>query len=204
MTAAGYLCYLRSIHRIISESDRLPWRDELLKLSPQRLSIVVLLVFVAVVLIKAYAIGIVWRCYKYLTIRQHNLRSMLPYIIPDMTARQERDYNTLLPDYEEAIAQSLKQPPPPSYQMAMAYSMANQQVTGLQVNLETLPTTSVDNDLDEQPTATSNEVTTITNAIVNQSAIFSSNEPTVAVANANEATVPAEFEHRNETVCKPY
>lgn len=94
LTAAGYLCYLRSVHRIIAESHRLPWRDELLKMSPQRLSFVVLFVFVTIVLIKAYAIGIVWRCYKYLTIRQHNLRSMLPYIIPDMTARQVRKRKT--------------------------------------------------------------------------------------------------------------
>lgn len=119
LTAAGYLCYLRSIHRIIDESHRLPWRDELLKMSPQLLSVVVLLVFLTVVMLKAYAIGIVWRCYKYLTMRQHNMRSMLPYIIPEISARQERDYNTLLPDYEEAIAQSMKQPPPPYCQVAM-------------------------------------------------------------------------------------
>lgn len=146
LTAAGYLCYLRSVHRLIAESHRLPWRDELLKLSPQTLSIVVLLAFVSVVLIKAYAIGIVWRCYKYLTMRQHNLRSMLPYIIPDVSSMRqvniyslifdlnffinfcffflllkERDYSSLLPDYEEAIAQSMKQqPPPPSYTVAMS------------------------------------------------------------------------------------
>lgn len=76
------------MHRVIDKSHRLPWREELLKLSPQTLSIIVLLAFVAVVLLKAYAIGIVWRCYKYLTIRQHNLRTMLPYIIPDVSTRQ--------------------------------------------------------------------------------------------------------------------
>lgn len=89
LTAAGYLCYLRSAHRIIEQSPRLPWREELLKLSPQTLSILFLLLFIMVVLLKAYSIGIVWRCYKYLTIRQHNIRSMLPYIIPEMpTTRQ--------------------------------------------------------------------------------------------------------------------
>lgn len=88
LTAAGYVCYLRSIHRIIDENHRLPWRDELLKMSPQLLSVYVLLVFLTVVLLKAYAIGIVWRCYKYLTMRQHNIRSMLPYIIPEISARQ--------------------------------------------------------------------------------------------------------------------
>lgn len=138
LTAAGYLCYLRSVHRLISDSRRLPWREELLKLSPQSLSIVVLLVFVTVVLLKAYAIGIIWRCYKYLTMRQHNLRSMLPYIIPDVShLRQERDYSSLLPDYDEAIAQSLKQPPPPSYQVAMSNLGPVTATVNETVNIET-------------------------------------------------------------------
>lgn len=65
-------------------------------------------------MLKAYAIGIVWRCYKYLIMRQHNIRSMLANVIPEISARQD----TLLPDYEEAIAQSMKQqPPPPYYQL---------------------------------------------------------------------------------------
>lgn len=120
LTAAGYLCYLRSVHRLIAESHRLPWREELLKLNPQTLSVIVLFSFISVVFLKAYAIGIIWRCYKYLTMRQHNIRSTLPYIIPDVTAvRQERDYSSLLPDYEEAI---LKQAPPPSYSVAVANS----------------------------------------------------------------------------------
>lgn len=74
----------------------------------------------------AYAIGVVWRCYKFLTFRQHSLRSTLPYTIPvtidAANVSQERDNNLLLPDYEEAITQSLKQAPPPSYVVAMAMS----------------------------------------------------------------------------------
>lgn len=62
-------------------------------MSPQALSILVLLAFVTVVLLKAYAIGIVWRCYKYLTIRQHNIRSMLPYIIPEMPITRQVSVN---------------------------------------------------------------------------------------------------------------
>lgn len=120
LTAAGYLCYLRSVHKLIAESTRLPWRDELLQLNPQTLSVVVLFSFISVVFLKAYAISIIWRCYKYLTMRQHNLRATIPYIIPDVSAvRQERDYSSLLPDYEEAI---LKQAPPPSYSVAVANS----------------------------------------------------------------------------------
>ncbi|XP_055694937.1 lysosomal-associated transmembrane protein 4B [Lutzomyia longipalpis] len=135
LTAAGYLCYLRSVHRLIAESHRFPWREELLKLTPQTLSIVVLLAFIGVVLMKAYAIGIVWRCYKYLTMRQHDLRSMLPYIIPDVSHRQERDYSSLLPDYDEAISQSMKQAPPPSYQVAMATSIPTSHITTDDANI---------------------------------------------------------------------
>jgi lysosomal-associated transmembrane protein len=132
LTAAGYLCYLRSVHRLIAQNNQMPWRDELLKLSPQTLSVVVLVAFTVVVLLKAYAIGIIWRCYKYLTIRQHNLRTLMPYIIPEITnMQQERVYSSLLPDYEEAI----KAQPPPSYQVAMATS------TPLVVNLNS-PTNS--------------------------------------------------------------
>lgn len=128
MTAANFLTYLRQVHRLL-ENQKLPWRDELLELSPQTLSIVVLVAFISVVMLKAYAIGIVWRCYKFLTLQRQNLASILPYLVPDMNGngggmtgvgRMERDYSSLLPDYDEAIAQSLKQAPPPSYSMAMS------------------------------------------------------------------------------------
>lgn len=131
---------------------------------------------------------------------------MLPYIIPDMSARQERDYNTLLPDYEEAIAQSLKQPPPPSYQMAMAYSMANQQVTGLQVNLEAMPTTSADDEDVPMHNVNNNNVANVTtNAIVNESipraadAVNSTQPTATATATTNPAgqTTATESEYRN-------
>lgn len=123
LTAAGYICYLRTLHRLISESPRLPWREEILKMDQRTLSVFVLFAFIGMVLIKSYSISIVWRCYKYLSIR-HNTRTMLPYILPDPSLHQERAYNSLLPDYEEAIAQSMKAPsyqavPPPSYQVAM-------------------------------------------------------------------------------------
>lgn len=135
LTAANHLCYIRSIHMWITESqNRLPWKEELVKLSPQTLSVLVLVGFILFIFLKAYAIGIVWRCYKFLTFRQHNMRSMLPYIIPDIpdtpesnNRRQERDSNSLLPDYDEAVAQSLKQAPPPSYVVAM--SMNNKGIT---------------------------------------------------------------------------
>lgn len=150
LTAAGHLCYIRSIHLWITESqNRLPWKEELVKLSPQTLSVLVLIGFIIFIFLKAYAIGIVWRCYKFLTFRQHNLRSMLPYIVPETpdTPRireHEVDNNSLLPDYDEAIAQSLKQAPPPSYVVAMAMNIkTDNHVTTEQQNPESRETIAV-------------------------------------------------------------
>lgn len=46
-------------------------------------------------------LGIVWRCYKYLTIRQN--ATILSYIIQDQPINTENLYNSLLPGYEEAL-----------------------------------------------------------------------------------------------------
>lgn len=120
LTATGYLCYLRSVHRLVAENWHLPWRRELLQLSPQCLSLLVLIVFLGSMLMKAYCIGIVWRCYKFLTFRQQAMRSSIHYIMPGEERQPEPDYSSLLPDYEAACAQAMKQTPPPSYQAAMA------------------------------------------------------------------------------------
>jgi len=114
LTAAGYLCYLRTINHLIEQSHRLPWKEDLVKMNPRTLGVTVLFAFIFMVMLKAYCIGIVWRCYKYLTIRQNAL--LLTYIIPEST-NQERSYNSLLPGYDEAV--SMKITPPPSYQQAI-------------------------------------------------------------------------------------
>lgn len=52
-------------------------------------------------MLKTLLAGIVWRCYKYLTIR-HNA-TILSYIIQDQPMNTENLYNSLLPGYEEAL-----------------------------------------------------------------------------------------------------
>ncbi|XP_005186581.1 lysosomal-associated transmembrane protein 4A-like [Musca domestica] len=139
LTAAGYLCYLQAIHRLIDESHRLPWREKLLELSPEELVIVVLIVFVCIVFLKAYAIGIVWRCYKYLTLRQQSMRTLLPMGISDLAGSsvgsEERAYSTLLPNYDEAVAAYMKQAPPPSYQVAMSNLPREEPNNGPEINV---------------------------------------------------------------------
>ncbi|KAJ2949149.1 hypothetical protein O0L34_g6090 [Tuta absoluta] len=129
LTATGYLYYLRSIQRLVSK--RVPWREELLQLPAPVLALVVLTAFLMAVLLKGYCISIVWRCYKYLTLRAHAMQSLTPFVIstdsvvgmngaplgaPGYIAPPGAapDYSSLLPDYEEAV----KQTPPPSYRAA--------------------------------------------------------------------------------------
>ncbi|XP_061716195.1 lysosomal-associated transmembrane protein 4A isoform X3 [Cydia pomonella] len=133
LTATGYLYYLRSIHRLVAETKRVPWREQLLALPAPALALVVLSVFLLAVLLKGYCISMVWRCYKYLTMRAHALHSLTPFVIsgetlaaPPYTAPPPQpDYSSLLPDYEEAV----KQTPPPSYRAATLMAHADPAVT---------------------------------------------------------------------------
>lgn len=120
LTATGYFCYLRSVHRLVAEHWRnLPFRQELLSLSPQNLSLLVLVSFLLSMVWKAYWIGVVWRCYKYLTLKQQATHNTIHYILPsEGTDRNEPDYAAMFRDNESAFG-PLKQTPPPSYQDVM-------------------------------------------------------------------------------------
>ncbi|XP_073956823.1 lysosomal-associated transmembrane protein 4A isoform X2 [Choristoneura fumiferana] len=132
LTATGYLYYLRSIHRLVAETRRVPWRDQLLQLPAPALALVVLSAFLLAVLLKGYCISMVWRCYKYLTMRAHALQSLTPFVIsseglaaPPYAPAPAPDYSSLLPDYEEAV----KQTPPPSYRAATLMVNADPAIT---------------------------------------------------------------------------
>ena len=88
LTAAGYLCYLQSVHKMISANCNMPICYELMKLKPQAINILVFVVFFLILFFKAYAIRIIWECYKFLTVQNIN-RSTLPFIIPEVTGLVE-------------------------------------------------------------------------------------------------------------------
>lgn len=121
LTAAGYVCYLQSAHRLVAESHRLPWKEKFLELSPNVLVLLVIMSFCSIIFIKAYAIRIVWLCYKYLTLRQHDMRSLRPCVVHDVAANisNQASYTTILPNYDESIAQYMKKVPPPPYHVAI-------------------------------------------------------------------------------------
>lgn len=70
LTVVGYFSYTPDVRRLVAASRDLPLQKELLRLDPQWLCTVVMIGFVACMMLKAYVMGIVWSCYKYLRLRQ--------------------------------------------------------------------------------------------------------------------------------------
>lgn len=70
LTVVGYFSYMPDVRRLVASSRDLPLQKELLRLDPQWLCTVVMIGFIACMMLKAYVMGIVWSCYKYLRMRQ--------------------------------------------------------------------------------------------------------------------------------------
>lgn len=120
LTAVGYLCYLPNVHHLVAENPHMPFQEELLRMSPQFLSLLVLFTFIAAMMVKGYFIGVVWSCYKYLSLRQVAAQRSIHYIDPN-----SEPLFPDLPDYETAVGDarfSVKKfpTPPPSYASATA------------------------------------------------------------------------------------
>ena len=75
----GFFSYLPNVTEVISKEHNLPYRDELLRMDPQLLSLLTLLLIVATIGLKAYVIGVVWNCYKYLMLRNTVIRGVITY-----------------------------------------------------------------------------------------------------------------------------
>jgi len=52
LTAVGYLCYLPNVHRLVAENPDMPFQEELLRLNPQCLSLLILFTFIAAMMVK--------------------------------------------------------------------------------------------------------------------------------------------------------
>ncbi|XP_014254906.1 lysosomal-associated transmembrane protein 4A isoform X2 [Cimex lectularius] len=130
LTALSYLCYLPDMHRLVAESPKIPMQSALLKLSPQCLALVVLLTFGTAMFVKTYFIGVVWSCYKYLSLRLVSTQRTIHFI--------DQDAQDLLPDYETACSKF--PPPPPSYNQAVLEHQEQQNR-----DPEAIPTTQIIN-----------------------------------------------------------
>jgi lysosomal-associated transmembrane protein len=106
LTMVGYFSSLPNVTDAIVKQPNLPYREELLRMDPQILSLVALIVIVALISIKAYIIGVIWNCYKYLMLKNTVIRGVITYRNDDPAALMRLQQNPLLPDlpdYETAV-----------------------------------------------------------------------------------------------------
>ncbi|XP_050694519.1 lysosomal-associated transmembrane protein 4B-like isoform X2 [Eriocheir sinensis] len=132
MTMIGYVSYLPNIRQLIQDNPAFPFQQQLLAMNTKCLTFFAMLIFITTLMVKAYCISIVWRCYKYLMLKVQAGRSVLRYL-GGVSGPVDQESQTLvmgqdLPDYDTAIADpqyrkklsGMFPEPPPSYDMAMA------------------------------------------------------------------------------------
>jgi len=113
LTAAGHYTWLPNLQAIIQEHPEIPFRDQILKLDGQFVALCILVAYLAILIAKAYFVGIVWACYQYLHLRQN---SVLTYTTTEDGQRRTDSEMLLPPNYEDA----LKMPPAYSSMAAAA------------------------------------------------------------------------------------
>ncbi|XP_064625671.1 lysosomal-associated transmembrane protein 4A-like [Lineus longissimus] len=117
LSVVCYFSYMPNIKQWIREQDNLPFKEELLNFDAQWLMLIVIMVFVLLMSMKAYFIGVVWACYKYLS-RRNIEQAVTTY----MDGEHGTDSEMLLPPkYEDAIKYPVQMshlPPPPPYTAA--------------------------------------------------------------------------------------
>ncbi|KAG8196297.1 hypothetical protein JTE90_023849 [Oedothorax gibbosus] len=107
LTAVGYFSSVPDVRRMLDETSDMPLQRELLRLNPLQLCALLMFAVVICMMLKAYFMGVVWSCYKYLKLL-HVAHLVEHYI--------EADNEALLPpDYDTATKAALFAPPPPPY-----------------------------------------------------------------------------------------
>jgi len=117
LTMISYFSFMPDLHALLLQSPSLPFRDQLLALDQRWLSLILMVAFLLVMVVKAYLIAMVWACYRYLLLRQAG---------GPLLAGDEADSTAALPDYEVALADprfskvdlANYPAPPPSYDAA--------------------------------------------------------------------------------------
>ncbi|CAH1773464.1 unnamed protein product [Owenia fusiformis] len=108
LSVVGYFTYMPDVKQYISMQE-LPFKDELLKMDNEWLCLIVAVFFCFTLFIKAYLIGMVWACYKFLT------RKQVTEAVNHYFDGNEEGGEMLLPPKYEDIVDQPANPPPPAY-----------------------------------------------------------------------------------------
>lgn len=118
MTMIGHLSNVQGLRKWIEAQNFMTCKRILLNMDDNDLMVWALVVFVGVIFVKMYFIGVVWACYKYLKTEMMNVTVVRHYEI-EPTTRTEDTEMLLPPKYEDVIlvpaVQPTAAPPPPAY-----------------------------------------------------------------------------------------
>jgi len=112
LTIVGYFSYMPDIKKWISMQPDMPFKDELLSLDADFLMLMAVIFFVFILTVKAYFVGVVWACYRYLTNSGHPSSNLMRRY--ETTGGDDSEM-LLPPKYEDAVRMAAEQPPPPPY-----------------------------------------------------------------------------------------
>lgn len=120
LTMLSYFSDLPAVRRWIAAQSNLPFKDELLAMDNDHLTLLTLIIFVGTLSVKAYFIGVVWACYKYLrTYEALTLAQSVRLRVYDTEENHNPEDTEMLlpPKYEDVIAMPAptSNPPPPPY-----------------------------------------------------------------------------------------
>jgi lysosomal-associated transmembrane protein len=121
LTMLSYFSDLTAVRAWIAAQTSLPFRDQLLALDNDHLTLLTLIIFIGTLSIKAYFIGVVWSCYKYLKFHEVLGTQTRGRMYDSEALTQPEDTEMLLPPkYEDVLLMPATQenpegPPPPAY-----------------------------------------------------------------------------------------
>jgi len=118
LTMLSYFSDLPAVRRWIMVQDNLPFKEQLLALDNDHLTLLTLIIFVSTLSIKAYFIGVVWSCYKYLKVHEVSTNQGRVRLYDNEEMHNPEDTEMLLPPkYEDVLLMPEGQtsPPPPAY-----------------------------------------------------------------------------------------
>jgi len=120
LTMLSYFSDLTAVRAWIAAQDKLPFKEQLLALDNDHLTLLTLIIFIGTLSIKAYFIGVVWSCYKYLKLHEVLGTQTRGRMYNTEEVNQPEDTEMLLPPkYEDVLLmpnqENPEEPPPPAY-----------------------------------------------------------------------------------------
>jgi len=115
LTVVGYFSYIPDLKNCLQLQENMPYREELMSMDADWLMLMAIIFFVFVLTVKAYLIGVVWACYKYLTQYERTVTRGVIRTYDTETGNTDDTEMLLPPKYEDAVRMSAEEPAPPPY-----------------------------------------------------------------------------------------